>query len=87
MKLGYDQLNEDLSRLVGMGSNRKIIVNIYNVYVTLVSLDLLIKLGGEGTIIVKSNQSLSLQAVSLESIPPSNSRDWSRTKDWLTWLT
>lgn len=37
--MGSDQLNEDLSRLVGYRSDRKIIVNMYNMAVTLVSSD------------------------------------------------
>ena len=66
IKLGCDPSNKDLSRLVGLGSDRKIILNIY---VCNLTLSLLMKLGRKGSNNSKI-QSISKPpiAVSLESI-------------------
>lgn len=87
MRLGCDQLYDDLSRLVGFGSDRKIIVNIYNTRLILVSLDSAMSL--ERRVFNSKIQLISQPpiAASVESIPPSNSKGWSRIKEWPWFMT
>lgn len=71
---------------IGLGSDRKIIVNIYNLCVTLVSLDSVMKLGRRTPYSKILSISQPPIATSLESIPTSNSRGWIRIEEWLTWF-